>query len=548
MATTGDSSPIDFKEKRVLIVDDHPGMRTSIRITLSNFGVVFSDVAQTANDAIRRIGNKHYDIIICDYNLGDAKDGQQLLEELRHQKLISLATVFMMVTAERAYEKVVAAAELAPDDYLIKPFTADILRGRLERIIRKKAVLSPIHRMAEQGQTADAILLCEELLQAKTPYAIDVLRLKAEIHVMGGDFAAAEAIYEQVIAMRAIPWARLGLARMLHFQERHEEAEVLLSGLVEDAPEFLSAYDLLARVHEAQEQGEKAQAVLKEAVALSPKTLKRQKAMGDLAYRNGDLTSAEEAFRTVVKQGRYSHLRDPGDYANLARVCMDQGKLGEALGATREASQSFGGSGKAAFTVAVMESLIHNKAGDEKASMAALVSALKARKEANLSLSEDQSLDLANACFINGEDELGRELVSHVVRSNHDSNALIGKARRLFQSLGRAEEGERLIDAGVKDIIRLNNEGVLKAREGDLRGAIKLLSDAASQLPDNLQIVLNAAHALLTFINKNGWDEVMAEQCRTYLGKARSKDAAHPKLLQLVKLYDDAAQRFGVSA
>ena len=46
--------------------------------------------------------------------------------------MIKSATIFMMVTAERSYEKVVSAVELAPDDYLIKPFSGEVLRTRLE--------------------------------------------------------------------------------------------------------------------------------------------------------------------------------------------------------------------------------------------------------------------------------------------------------------------------------------------------------------------------------------------------------------------------------
>ena len=74
---------LNFAEKRVLIIDDHPGMRSSMRAILSAFGVVFVEMASTANEAIRRLQAKPFDIIICDYFLGDGSDGQQLLEQMR---------------------------------------------------------------------------------------------------------------------------------------------------------------------------------------------------------------------------------------------------------------------------------------------------------------------------------------------------------------------------------------------------------------------------------------------------------------------------------
>ena len=102
---------MDFSKKRTLIIDDHPGMLTSMRATLSAFGVTLSNTARNAAEALQRVASNSYEIIVCDYFLGDGADGQQLLEHLRENKLISLGTAFMMVTAERSYEKVVAAAD-----------------------------------------------------------------------------------------------------------------------------------------------------------------------------------------------------------------------------------------------------------------------------------------------------------------------------------------------------------------------------------------------------------------------------------------------------
>ncbi|MDP1897107.1 MAG: response regulator, partial [Sulfurimicrobium sp.] len=124
------NAPVDFKDKTFLVIDDIIGVRSSMRITITTFGGVKVDMAANAADAINKIEHRNYDIILCDYSLGDAKDGQQLLEELKRRRLIRNTTVFMMVTAERGYEKVVSAVELAPDDYLIKPFSGEVLRSR----------------------------------------------------------------------------------------------------------------------------------------------------------------------------------------------------------------------------------------------------------------------------------------------------------------------------------------------------------------------------------------------------------------------------------
>lgn len=128
----------ELPRKRVLIVDRHPHARNSLRMMLSTLNITAVHGAGTSAEVLRQIGAAHFDIVLSDYLLDDGRDSQQLLEELRQQRLLSLAAVFMVITGERSYRNVVSLAELAPDDYLIKPFTADQLQSRLLKAIYKK--------------------------------------------------------------------------------------------------------------------------------------------------------------------------------------------------------------------------------------------------------------------------------------------------------------------------------------------------------------------------------------------------------------------------
>ncbi len=539
---------INFAEKRVLIIDDHPGMRSSMRAILSGFGVVLIEMSGTANDGIRRLQAKTFDIIICDYFLGDSSDGQQLLEQLRRNNLISLSTIFIMVTAERVYEKVVSAVELAPDDYLIKPFSGEVLRSRLERIMAKKLAFASIYRLLEDGKLAEATQLCKELTKHQNKYTIDVLRLLAELYVTQGKFDEAQDVYQQVVALRAVPWARMGLATMFHYKNRHHEAEELLEEVIDEAPEYMAAYDLLSKVCESQEKNERAQQVLERAVAASPLIAHRQKEMGQLAMRNGDMEAAEKAFESVVERGKTSFFRSTDDYANLSRVQMERGKTKEALSTLRDVRTSFNGSAEAEFTASVMESLIHKKAGDDAASAKALEAALTLQKTNQIAADENLSLDLAKSCFAHGKDEEAKGLIENLVRNNHDSVALIQKAKQIFEEAGKGAEGNAIVDGSVKEIIQLNNQGVLKAKEGDLEGSVQLLTEAAEKMPGNLQIILNAAQALLVHIDQRGWNEGYMDSARRYMDTARIKSATHPKLLTISKLAVEVTKKYGVAA
>ena len=187
-----------------LIVEPQSGMRANMHNMLNLCGITKIDHAVSSGTAIRPLKNKSYDLILCEYDLGDGQDGQQLLEDLRHNKLIPLWTVFIIVTAERAYEKVVSAAELAPTDYILKPFTADTLLDRIGKAIEKRTAFLPAYHLMEHGNLHEAIEICQIGEEKYRRYAVDFMRLRAELHVILGEAEAAETIYQELLATKEI--------------------------------------------------------------------------------------------------------------------------------------------------------------------------------------------------------------------------------------------------------------------------------------------------------------------------------------------------------
>ena len=227
---------------------------------------------------------------------------------------------------------------------------------------------------------------------------------------------------------------------------------------------------------------------------------------------------------------------------------MERGKFTEALSTLRDVRTSFNNSNEATFTASVMESLVHKKAGNDQASAVALATAMHTKQESEIKASEDLTLDLAKACFAHGKEDEAKNLIETLVQNNHESQALILKAKQVFEEAGKGEEGSALVDNSVKSIIQLNNQGVLKAQQGDLEGSVKLLTEAAARMPENVQIVLNAAQALLAHIDKRGWNDDYMVSVRGYLDVARAKSATNPKLLSISKFAQDVAKKYGVAA
>ena len=134
---------IDLSNKRFLIIDDFGDMRTMIRHMIESYGATEIDMASNGKEAVRLMARHRYDIVLCDYNLGEGQDGQQILEEARHRRLIGLAALFIMITAENTSQMVMGAVEYYPDDYLSKPFNKLVLKTRLERLLARKGDLTP---------------------------------------------------------------------------------------------------------------------------------------------------------------------------------------------------------------------------------------------------------------------------------------------------------------------------------------------------------------------------------------------------------------------
>ena len=125
----------NLKTKSVLIIDDFPQMRAMLSSMLKNYEPKEVHQAGNGKEALEKMSKHRFDIVLCDYNLGDGKDGQQVLEEAKYQKILPFYTLFIMVTAENTNAMVMGAAEHMPDAYLSKPINKTVLMSRMQKLL-----------------------------------------------------------------------------------------------------------------------------------------------------------------------------------------------------------------------------------------------------------------------------------------------------------------------------------------------------------------------------------------------------------------------------
>lgn len=544
-AIKGNDQTINYGALRAIVVDDYPGMRSALKMTLSNFGISRIDLAGAAAEVIFKVSNNHYNVILCDFNLGEGRDGQQLLEELRHRGLISLDTVFIMVTAESVYEKVVATAELAPDDYMIKPFSAEVLRNRLDSILLRKLAFANVYAHYEANELELAITACDELIRSHPKYVVDALRFKGEVLNALGRFEEAEALYKQVISMRAIPWARMGLAKALHLQKKDAEAEELLHDVLEATPELVAAYDLLADVRIAKKDTAGAQEALRQGVSISGKTVRRQQKLGSIALENGDLATARGAYAAVLEKGQHSVFVSPTDFGNLCRVQLEQDDVNAALDTLRKGKATLQATAEGQLVTAVVQGMAHTKAGKSEEANKALDEAARLRGK-GARVDEKLMLDMAGTCMSNGRHEEADAIVSEVARNAHDSESLLARAKQLYAESGRSEAGDKVLTEATSDVRKLNNEGVILAHKGDFKGAVDRLLTACRFAPFNPRILMNGIWVILKHLEQSGMDNDMLDEARRLLEEVERQTPGHARITGLRNQMKDVESRFGI--
>ncbi|MDX5446301.1 MAG: response regulator [Zoogloeaceae bacterium] len=321
-----------YRHLRFLVIDDQPAARDGLRTCAQTMGAFSVEFCTAFKDAIARVRRAVPDVILCDYNLGERRNGQHLLEEMRRDQLLPEESVFIMVTAEKSYENVVATVELGPDDYIIKPFSPDRLRFRLDRALTRKQFFKPLYVAKREGDyaTAEAFIAQHLASEEGKPYRFDLMRALAELRLGRGDPQAAQAAYAEILELHPFPWARAGLARALLMQNRLQEARELVDGVVVEAPMYFDAFDLKARICMEMGDHAEAQRTVEDASRRSIKNHARKRLLADVALRNGD---AETARRAIAEVLEIDVLGDPPSIADRLMLVRSHLEAGDSLAA-----------------------------------------------------------------------------------------------------------------------------------------------------------------------------------------------------------------------
>ena len=121
------------KTMNVLIVDDYKTMLRIIRNLLKQIDFNNVEEASDGAEALSKLRTGSFGLVISDWNM-QPMTGLELLQEVRQDPRLKMLP-FIMITAESKTENVVAAKQAGVSNYIVKPFNAETLKEKIEKVL-----------------------------------------------------------------------------------------------------------------------------------------------------------------------------------------------------------------------------------------------------------------------------------------------------------------------------------------------------------------------------------------------------------------------------
>ncbi|MGZ4970846.1 MAG: response regulator [Methylobacter sp.] len=521
---------MNFDSKKILVIEDQTIIRETIKHILYSLGARHIVEAGTGINGIVEMRRIQFDIVLCDYNLGDGKNGQHVLEEAKHFKLLPFNAIFIMITVEQSKNMVLSAIDCKPDDYLIKPFNRLQLSTRIERCIVRKEYLVSIEREIDIGNIYQAIQNCEKLLQQGNKKThLHVLKIRADLALAIKDFKAAKKVYQEILQERDIPWAKLGMIVILFFDGNYEQAIESLQLFISQNPMMLEAYDWLAKAYEALGNHEEALATLSLAIDLSPQTILRQQRLALLADKVENVEIAKKAYKAAVNLGKYSVFGSSSDFSGLAKTYLKSNLANDATKTLNDMNKCFFNDPDSRVRAAILEIEIQ-KAKNYGLAQKPYEKAFKLYEQFGNQISRELRLELAQISHLSGTSEVTDEILADLIKTNIDDKNFIEEIDKMCNAVIGDNYAKNLLDRITQELVDINSKGIKLFKDGKTEEALAIFEDAIKKMPNNQSVTLNMLKILIHDLKTSRPDPKKTMHAQSYINKAIQIGVPHDQI------------------
>jgi DNA-binding NarL/FixJ family response regulator len=508
---------IPYNKLKVLLVDPQRPFQIMMKGILANFGVKHIDTCDSGEAALRSCRSKEYHLLLVEYNLG-SKNGTQLLEELRTLRLIKPNALFLIVSAETDRAIVLGTMEMAPDDYIIKPFSQRLLDSRMQKSWSKRQALSSIYQCLDRHDLPRAILACKVLIKEKNRYSAVILQMMTGLMCDQGQNQDAANILTPLLKERELPWANLNLARAQLGLNNIIEAEIILKSLIKSQSTNVAAIDLLAKLQLFNGQKDLAKTTLERSVELSPFSMKRHQFMVEVAAANHDYSLVKESYGKLLNLSRRSVHAGTNHLFNYTRSIIenvahceetkDIYKLQNELTSTLHRAKLEEGR-NLDFPFSALEGVIQAQLQSAKGE--SLISKKTLMEAIHTFCDEDDNWDLP--------DELAPDACITLINLNDFELASVFAKQLNSESDIAKSLHARLNDDRVTmkkaEFSKVTRQGIEAYSSGDDLQALQLFKQALKLSPVNSGAVLNVARAQIKLmLDRKKYVKLLLSECK----------------------------------
>lgn len=530
-----------YSKIKILLIEDFADYASAVIAMISAMGCNHIDHVISAEAAIQKCREVTYDLILSDYNLGDGKDGQQVFEELRHFKLIPEDTCFIMITAEKTASMVMAALEFRPDSYLAKPFNRQLLKSRIDKSLAKKEKFKHVNNAIKRKKWELVSKLYNELCNDTSVYRQELKRLNLTILKNTKSTQECQSFLEKELDERVTPWALVELGKIYYSLKYYAQAESVFKRILMEFPSVLEGYDWLAKTQAILKKPVEAQQTIEKAIKHSPKLIKRQIALGKLAEKNGDNLVMMQAYRQAVKHGKYSAFSQADEYIKLTKSLgirlksirnEDRDKLiMEAKNVFSQLQSKFSKSSGVQLRGAVAHADFSSVINDHSNVLKQIAIANNEFENLDENIGANECIEIATILQQLGFSKLAENVLEDGVEQYFDQKGFINQVKKITNN-------KKLIANALK-VNRINNQAVKYFKEKKYSRSLDEFSLALSIAPNNINIALNRAQALLKKYQQMKDEPDLLSQAEIILSdidRLSSEDIRYKRYLELLRL------------
>lgn len=488
------------RDINILIVDEQALAQSYLKFALERLGYQSVQLTDRASLALQLCQQQQFDLIVLSFNLQQGKDGFQLYDEIKHRRLQSYNTGYIFISAETDPSLVHSVIELQPDEFLAKPYSIGQLQQRIERVLRRKQALRPVHNFLDAGQPEQALTqLDQQLADNPSPKLVPpLLKLKGELLLQLGRAEQAVEFYRFVLRVQNFSWAQTALVRALYASKDWDSLGMLLERMAERSDTRLVALELQSELEFHNQSYEQAQLHLAQATELAPRNLFRQQKLQQLSRLNHDYERQYKSARDLLKFARHSMYEQPDLYLNMARACVDYAlTLDEDAETNKLSKQANDVLGQ------LRSNFPQSETHEQQTVLQARLFYLKEQKDKALQMLE--KMDEVPVAITDLEAALDRAKALHEVGLTQASRRWFEKIAEFchqhptdpyLQTYLAQEQQERAeLTTAPRE---LNNVAVMHYQHGNWQAALSAFEHAFRLLPRNAGIALNLLQSMLT--------------------------------------------------